>query len=310
MYNFLPAANANAAPDPRFSYFQIETASSPAEERLTRQRRDYSWRHARPYSVFIAAMGYHWSPQSWQRVIDMLRHTIGQGFYVCMEEIMDRCLNPYDALGAMRNEALMRASQGFEFILYIDNDILPEPDTLLRLLKWDLPIIAPFVQEPDGGRVLHGPVRAPMTGVQKARWCVLSMLLCRTAVFSPWIGGEFWNDSIGADEGYHFQKLWAVGHRPYIDTDVILPVAKKPTYPLAVNRLEKLDADEFWETRRQWLNAVPDRAPIDPYDPNTQHGMYLPFPPPPEDHPLSPLQGVPYPLWAAGGGNMLLARSG
>ena len=261
----------------KFGYREVRYHSTERERQLMEVRANSTWHHGRPWSVLICAMGYHWKPGSWQKVVDMMQHTQEQGFYVAMVEIMDRCLNPYYALGAMRNEAIMKAKQGFEWILYVDNDVLPEPDCLLRLLNWDMPIVSPYVREPGTNKPLHGPQREEGTGLQPIRWSVLSMLLMRTSVFNIWPGGEFWNDSVGADEGYHFQKLWDVGHRPWIDTNILLPVYSTPTYPLAVNRMGEAEAKKFWDKRRELLNAIPDRAPINLSDPRQQYGEYMPW---------------------------------
>ena len=285
---------SNAPPDPnleamKWGYRDVRYHTSEREREFMEARAANSWHHVRPWSVLVCAMGYHWKPGSWQKVLDMVQYAQEQGFYVAMLEIMDRCFNPYDALGAMRNEAIMKARQGFEWLLYVDNDVQPEKDTLVKLLRYDLPIIAPYVEEVGTGKPLHGPFREKGTGIQGVRWCVLSMLLFRTSVFQPFVGGEFWNNAIGADEGYHFQKLWDIGHRPYIDTNIILPVFSPPTYPLAANRMTEAEAKSFWDQRREWINAMPDRAPLDPLEARQANGEYMPWMPLPAPNPASQL---------------------
>ena len=268
--------------DPRFGYHHIRYHAGDKERDMCVWRQDFSWAHCRPNSVLITAMGYHWKPGCWQRVMDMVHYTNSQGYFVAFEELMDRCFQPYDALGAMRNEAIFRGQQGYEWLLYIDNDILPQPDTLVRLIERDESIIAPYILEPGTNKPLHGPIRSPYSGLQKIRWCVLSMLLFRTSVFNC-TSDEFWNSAMGADEGYHFQKLWRYGHRPRLDTDLMVSVASTPTYPLATNRMEKQNADAFWGKRKDWLLAVPDRRPVNPSDPRVQNGEYFPFVVPSQD---------------------------
>lgn len=268
------------AQDPRHGYRSIRYNSNDRERNLAQHRGENLWSHIMPNSVYVAAIGNHWKPGSWQRVMDMVHHTNQYGYKCVLDEIMDRCFNPYDSLGAMRNEAIMRARQGYDWLCYIDNDVFPDPPDLVDLVNHELPIVAPYVAEPSSGKPLHGPHRRKWQGLQPVRWCVLSMLVIRTSVFNG-TGCEFWNDSIGADEGYHFQKFWDVGHRPFVDTDIVLPVGNDPTYPLATNRFERQDADEFWNRRKQWLLAIPDRAPINPHDGRvTEFGEYLPFQPP------------------------------
>lgn len=277
--------------DKRFGYRSIRYNANPKEREAAEARSTTGWNHARPNSVLIAAMGQHWRPGCWQRVMDMVHYANQSGINANMEEVMDRCFNPYDSLGAMRNEAAMRASQGYEWLLYVDTDIQPEPEMLVRLVLHQMPICAPLVMEPETGKYLHGPYRERWTGLQPVRWCVLSMLLFHTGIFRA-TGPELWNDSIGADEGYHFQKLWHYGYRPYIDTNMVLTVSAKPTYPLATLRMKAEDREKFWAERREWLLAVPDRAPIDPADRRVNElGEYLPF--------IEPAQGtatVPQPV--------------
>lgn len=198
---------------------------------------EHGWTHIRPNSVLVAAMGNHWRGPAWNKVIDMVDYTQGQGVYCAMSEIQDRCFQPYDALGTMRNEAILQAlGEGFQYICYIDNDVQPEQDCLIKLLNWGMPITAPYIVEPGTGKGMFGPDLKPATGLQRAKWCVLSMLLFQTSIFRQ-IGPEFWRDAIGADEGYHFQKLAYYGYPLFIDTGLQLVVGGRPLYPLALNRM-------------------------------------------------------------------------
>lgn len=265
--------------DPRYGYRQVRYNRNDRERELALRRSTESWVHAEPSSVFVAAIGNHWKRGAWAKVMDMIHYTNQYGYMCVLEEIMDRCMNPYDSLGAMRNEAIMRASQGFEWLCYIDNDVYPEPSDLVELINRGQPVIAPYVMEPSSGKPLHGPARPLWGGVQPVRWCVLSMLVFRANVFASFTDGEFWNNAIGADEGYHFQKLWArTAHNPWIDTDIVLKVGGDPTYPLATLRMPKHQGDDFWEQRRNRLLEAPDRSPIDPNDRRISDiGDYLPF---------------------------------
>lgn len=198
---------------------------------------EHGWPHIRPNSVLVAAMGNHWRGPSYNKVIDMVDYTQAQGVYCALSEIQDRCFNPYDALGTMRNEAILAAlGEGFQYICYIDNDVQPDQDCIIKLLNWNMPIVAPYIVEPGTGKGLFGPDLKPATGLQRAKWCVLSMLLFQTAIFRQ-IGPEFWRDAIGADEGYHFQKLAYYGYHLFIDTGVQLVVGGRPLFPLALNRM-------------------------------------------------------------------------
>ncbi len=263
--------------DPKFGYRNIRYNSNNYEQAMAQWRSGNSWGHCRPNSVLVCAIGNHWKKGSWQAVLDMVHYSNNLGYFTCLEEIMDRCFNPYDSLGAMRNEAMMRAMQGYEWLCMIDNDVYPKPDTLMKLVNRGHSLIAPYVAEPSSGKPLHGPHRSRGTGIQPVRWTVLSMLMFRTSVFLG-TGPELWNDSIGADEGYHFQKLWAYGYYPVIDTDISLPVASDPLYPLASLRFDKEKYDEFWNKRREGLLSMPDRLLVREGDHRVSDvGEYIPF---------------------------------
>ena len=251
-------------------YNQTEMDRRYANERIAE-----SYFHCRPYSCYVAAIGNHWKPGSWAAVLNMVHYCNGQGMYVVMEELQDRCLRPYDALGTMRNEALIRAEQGFEFICYIDNDVLPDETLLARLMLRNVPIVAPYVVEPGSGRPLHGPVRQMWKGLQPVRWNVLSMMVHKTAVYRAFPPGGFWKDAVGADEGYHFQQYYAAGHTPMIDTDVVMQVCGSPLYPLTVEKGENSEA--VWAQRKAQFSQLPDRRPVDPTDPRQENGVYMPF---------------------------------
>ena len=242
------------------------------------QRKDQlGWGQLNPDSVMIATMGSHWEPGAWHKVMDMTKATIAAGHRTAFVELQDRCFNPYDALGSMRNEAILMAQNaGFEWLCYLDNDVLPEPDTLLRLLNRQLPVIAPYVVEPGTGTKLHGPYREPNSGVQPVRWTVLSMLLFHTNVFHS-TGPQFWRDAIGADEGYHFQVLYYYGHRLHLDTDVQVATTSRPNYPLALNNLSMAERAARIDATRVALRKRPDRRPRDVDNPHVIDSVYMPL---------------------------------
>ena len=102
---------------PKHSYVSIRSFPTEQERNFAYGQLPRGWPHLRPRSVLIAAMGYHWAPTAWNKVIDMILETQKQGVYVALQEIQDRCMNPYDALGTMRNEAILEAeSEGFEYL--------------------------------------------------------------------------------------------------------------------------------------------------------------------------------------------------
>lgn len=242
-------------------YIQMRSFPSDQERDKLTQPTASRWAHMRPDSVLVASISNHWRPGCWQRVIDMILYSQSQGVYAALQEIQDRCFNPYDALGTMRNEAVLQAQiEGFEWLLMVDTDVKPEKDMLIRLLAHQMPIMAPYVVEPGTGRRLFGPSWEPNQGVKPLRWTVLSMVLFRTTVFNCF-GHNFWSDAVGADEGYHFMKFWHVGHQPWQDTSTILIVEGTPHYPLASNRISSEQRKALWAKINSKRGALPDRRP-------------------------------------------------
>lgn len=257
-------------------------------EHSAKRQAGHRWPHAAPMSVLVAAVGNSWKGESWARVMDMCEHAHKNGISVTFREFQNRCFEPYDALGTMRNEVFAAAvGGGYEFVMMVDNDVRPEPDTLFRLLNRDLPMVAPYVEEPadpngvgTAKRVLHGPFREPYQGIYPVKWHVLTMMLFKVA-FVGALGDHFWGDSIGGDEGYHFQRSYAkTGVYPHVDSDIVLEAGGAPLYPLTVKKTGDWDKEGgVKEERAARFDKVPERGPrmhgdrrVDP-----RNGVYLPF---------------------------------
>ena len=280
------SAGLTNIPDPqKHAQLGLRYMSSPAEHAICTYRAANGWDHARPMSVLVCVIGNHYRERSWARIVDMVDFANREGIYCSLMEIQDRCMKPYDALGTMRNEAIINARQGWEWMCMVDADVLPPPDTLVKMLKRaddrGHSILVPYVDEPGTGKRLHGPEREKFSGIWRVRWAVLSFLLFRTSVFSAWPGGEFWDNAIGSDEGYHFKKLYDMGHTMAIDTDCVVPTQSAPTYPLTAKHLSPEDEKKFWAMKEAHRMAPPDRRPLTPDDPRQQNGIYLPHMKPP-----------------------------
>ena len=215
--------------------------------------------HIYPGSTLIAAMGQHWHPGSKEAVLAMAQHSWQEGgILVRFYAEQDRCYEPYDGLGTMRNLAYMRAiREGFEWIMYVDNDILPEPDALMRLQEWQMPVIAPLVRYTDGED--HGIRQGSYPeggGLLVVHSVLLSCLLMRTEVFLPWALTPFWDNARGSDEEVHFERLAMVGHRPIVDTNTIVRVQNPPHFPFdhierTYAELAPAEAIQNWRMRKQ-----------------------------------------------------------
>ena len=220
-------------------WYETENEQNLCEERKRAGRPV----HVRPNSILIAAMGNHWHSSCYEAVHDMAEHAFKAGFVCCLWEMPDRCHRPYDALGVMRNTAYMRALQeGWEYLLYVDNDMRPEKDALVRLLRQPVPIVSPIVEYWDGqNHSLLMPLLRKNQGLVMVTSCVLSFVLFRATVFFPFALTPFWQDALGADEAYHFQRLALAGHYPFVDTNVSVLCMSAPHYPL--NGLERTAED-------------------------------------------------------------------
>ena len=201
--------------------------------------------HLSPFSVLVAAMGNYWYPGCKAAAEKMCRFAWDQGYQVLLWEEPDCCYNPYDGLGTMRNKAYMKAIlEGYEYLCYLDNDVMVTEDSLTRLMHRMVPVVSPIVRYADGQN--HGlslPDMEGGKGLAMISSVVLSMLVCQTKVFLPWALAPFWDNAIGSDEGLHFRRLAMAGHRPFVDTDVVVTAMKAPTFPLK-QRLE----DRTWVT--------------------------------------------------------------
>ena len=191
--------------------------------------------HVSPGSTLIAAIGQHWHPGCLEAVTKMAKATANAGYDICFYEEHDRCYNKFDAIGLMRNMAYMKAiREGWEYLLYVENDVQPKPDALIHLLKHpELPVVSPIIRYADGDP--HGqtlPSFEDNTGIFMITSCVTTFLLFQTVVFLPWALGGFWESVIGADELYYFTKLAQTGIRPFVDTSEEVKAVQGPHYPL------------------------------------------------------------------------------
>ncbi len=250
---------------------QIKSFISEGEAEWARKQVDRP--HAHPGSVLVASIGAMYDPGCWQRIVDMVMLTQAKGLKCWMEEIlpMKSEADMLVDIGSMRDMAALRASNnGFEWVCFVDSDILPEPDALVKLMETGLPIVVPYIIEPGVGELLGDPKYKKGQGVRPMRWVCASMLLMRTNVFNcPNITFRFNH----GDELF-FQQLWHFGHRPYMHTDVEVKVTRPP------QRAGGKTWDERWKAlERNYGRSmdIPDRRPIDPNNPSVVDGVYAPF---------------------------------
>lgn len=202
--------------------------------------------HVRLNSTYVASIGTNWEADAWKRVVDMVEFTNRNGICCWMEEIPDHCINiPYQNINAMKNRACLNAcNQGFEWILLVDNDVLPEPDMLLNLLRWGTPVVVPFIYDPNLKVTICGPKYEQNTGLKPLKWAVQSCMLIWTKVLNCFPNRQIWHDYMLEDE--FSELLYHYGHIIYQDTNTRLELATYPTYHGQIDTL-----DELWDFYRK-----------------------------------------------------------
>jgi len=236
----------------------------------------YRYPHVKPESVLIATIGNLWAKNAWWRLQDMMLHTTMAGYSMSIHELNDPNLFSSDAIGFMRWSASMLARDGgVDWLLMVDNDVLLEKDTLLRLLKHDRPVVFPFLEDMEERYPVElaplsvpGPLE-PGHGLMPVRWAAMSCMLFNPRIFNvlepyAWRGTDF-----------HFgQALNHIGHRIYVDTDTVVKVAAGPS------RLADKPYDGFWANHRKMYDRLKheerDRRPPPGFNPGMDNGWIDP----------------------------------
>lgn len=292
--------------------FEIRYFATPIERDRSKKGARIRFPHIRPHSVCVFAIGCMWEPACWQKVVDMVAHTNKHGVCCWLNEIRDNCVQiPYAALNTMKDTACMWAhDQGFEYIMLIDNDILPEPDLVLRLINWDMPIVVPYVRDKKDPEQAKKFLERSNTAAEAAykktgdKESYEKAMAYAKDIFengAP-IANPSWEANTGLKpmvwaalscilisckvlncfpqcapfgnvniESGFYNKLMHYGHKIWQDTNCELKVAKRPTFPADYGTLPKLW--KFWEQVDVKRRAEPNRKPIDPSD---KRDVYLP----------------------------------
>jgi len=229
--------------------------------------------HIRPDSICVAAIGINWEPGAWQKTVDMVYHTNKSGVCCWFTEMADNNLTlPFSAISAMRDAACLYVSDlGFEWLLLVENDVLPEPDLALRLLDADRTVVSPYMWDENLDHSIAYPNYERNTGVQPIKWTALSCILIWTKVLNCYPSNSPFTNMIA--EGEFFGRLTHYGHRAYQDTGTELKLATMPSYAGDhIKSLQDLWASyEKLDTKRR---NPPDRRPIDP---NDKRDSYVPI---------------------------------
>lgn len=231
----------------------------------------YHLPHVRPMSVLVACIGNTWEKGTWWRLQDMLLETAKSGYSISLQEFRDPAMFSFEAIAMMRWSAAMSARDGgVEFCLMVDNDVLVEKDTLLRLIQHDRPVVFPWLEDlekrfPRVIAPLSMPdIIEPGHGLLPVQWAAMSCMLFNARVFNvleptAWRGTDF----------IFAQALNWAGHRIYVDTDTVVKLVKGPT------RFAAMSYDEMWEAhRRLWEKRKEDvdRSPPPSFNPLKDDG--------------------------------------
>ncbi|MBU1349391.1 hypothetical protein KJ781_04965 [Patescibacteria group bacterium] len=225
-----------------------------------------------PDSICIYSIGYNWIPGAWQKVVDMVDYTIKQNICCWLMEHRDFCvrLPGTEVVQEIRDCGCQFAlDRGFEWVMLVENDIMPEPDLALRLIKWDMPVVVPYMRDKQMDRVLSNPQYKPNNGLRRIQWSVLSCILIDTKILNCFPRGMPFGGT--SSEPLFFNRLFHYGIRAYQDTDIELEVPRSPSY---MGELKNLN--EMWNLMKQMdtrRRQPPDHRPIDPKD---KRKVYMP----------------------------------
>uniref|UniRef100_A0A6M3JB92 Glycosyltransferase n=1 Tax=viral metagenome TaxID=1070528 RepID=A0A6M3JB92_9ZZZZ len=216
-----------------------------------------------------------WSPGAWQKTVDMVVKSNKVGVCTWLHEMVDINAGiPYAHLNMMRDTACMYAHDtGFEWVLLIENDALPDEDMLIKLLNWDMPVVVPYIVDEVLDRPICSPYYKKGSGLQPVMWSVFTCMLINTKVLNCFPFAQPF-DTVGIESGL-FHKLRHFGHKVYQDTNTELKIAKRPAYPVDHGGLEA--EWKVWVELDKKRRQIPDRRPIDPEDKRQVNGIYMPL---------------------------------
>lgn len=246
---------------------------SPQDVRALGTKASYHYSRIKPESVFIATMGNLWEKDAWWRLQNMMLYSAQHGYSISLQEIKDASLFSGDAIFTLRwCAAMMARDSGVDWLLMVDNDVLLEKDTLVRLLQWDRPVVFPLLNDLEQRYPVQiAPLSAPADlkqgmGLQPVLWAAMSCMLFNPKIFNV-LDSNAWK---GTD--YQFgQCLDHIGHRMYVDTDTVVAVAKSPS------RLAAKGYDAFWKGHRAMYERLQgeerDRSAPPGFNPETDNGV-------------------------------------
>lgn len=253
----------------------ISVAGFPSEtEKATWEaNRLIGFPQSHPGSIFIATAGTMWKPGCWEKVVDMLMFTRRQGLQCWLKEVLDPWdTDPYLNLGKIRDAGILKGKMSaMANILLIDCDVEPEIDTAINLLRYDLPVVVPYIASGvTQGACVGRPEYSKGKGIQRIQWSALSFILYNARIFNC---VDNLNQSATVEMDL-FEKLEFYGHHAYMDTSLELKLASHATRFTTKTWDERQAMFKEVDERRR---VTPDRMPLDPMSPYIKDGIYAPY---------------------------------
>ena len=183
-------------------------------------------------SVLVANIGNAFLPGV-QEAVEAAANVYARTGARCVVAVQPNlCVVSPFGLDSMRNFMVLRAcAAGFDYILFLDNDVLLEdPETVVKLVaRGHLYIIPWFDQSPIGrNEILGNPMYDADQGLMRMEWTVPYCSLINTAAFKLAGRRPFGEQPIYSKDEY--DSLWFTQHGVEIwqDTNVKVKLLRPP----------------------------------------------------------------------------------
>jgi hypothetical protein len=209
--------------------------------------------HFNPGSVLVATIGTDFPGNCKELIHAMILYTREAGYSVKYQEMqVYHNTFPQPAHASTRNHAINSGRiGGSDYICFVDTDVIPEEDTLVKLLKHEVSVIGPYVIDPEDGTLLGGPQREKDSGIHLQKWVAQCFLLIKTGVFH---NTEIHFASDEAEDIFS-QRIHLYGLTQYVDSGIKLKLASPPGRPDSKN----------WDNRMEGLKERYNKTPIKNY---------------------------------------------
>ena len=205
--------------------------------------------HFSPGSVLIAIIGTDFPEGCKEKIKAMYLYAREAGYNVKYIEMqVYHNTFPQASHASTRNHAINSGRiGGTDYICFLDTDVEPTEDMLVKLLAHKSSIITPYVIDPALNRQLGGPTRQKDSGVYNQKWIAQCFMLIKTAVFNNTEIHFAYDEA----EDMFSQRIHLYGINQQVDTSQILTLASPPGRP----------DSQLWDTRMDKLKERYNREP-------------------------------------------------